>query len=286
MRHASSRTRAMYLHRSVCFGFCGLVALFGWVYIVCFSPLFTIRAIEMLEGEGIDADQIRSSIFAYMDQSTSTRMIELPRRHRLRLDRERLSSMLRETFFFDRVVVRISLPSILRLSIETNNETWFLYVSEKIFLINAQGIVLYEASSKQYADVKRFLGMPLSSKPSFPSFMVIRRDDTQTPTRGMRVFTMSESRALRDVSNAVQQQRIALREVFLKPSSTQMILQTLQGFQAIVSVTDDVSDQLTRLYVFMQNKDAQSVSGIIDVRIPGRIYIRSADTWDLSSVKR
>lgn len=254
------------------FFFLVLVALFGWAYVFFMSDLFLVSDIEVRGLKSVDAYDVKREAFAIMDQQNS-RWSWL-NRHALFLNREAIEEGLKETLFAELVAVENVHFNVLRLLIEERSNRFIFHSHQQYLWVDLQGVATAELSVDERKQAQaRILGQRSVRSDDAP---IIHRDLDELIAAGYRVSDQTEVRSWLEFTNRIYKQGFLYRE-YEPPtaSSTSATLISREGYPVFVDLSKDLNYQLNAYNAFKQDKPKElQVKEYVDVRIPGRIYVK------------
>ena len=104
------------LKRLVFFIFLSIFAVFGWTYVLIFSPLFIVNEFKIEGLVNLEVGDINREALIILDNDET--LIKPLRRHIWWLDKDKLAASLKERLFAQSVAVENLNLNILRLMIE------------------------------------------------------------------------------------------------------------------------------------------------------------------------
>ncbi len=267
LENQAARTRSV-------FYLLGVLAFFGWLYVVFASDAFVIRQVEANGLEVLDPVDVNREVFSILDARPVWR--PWPARHAWFVDRDRLSEVLVEHLFAERVMVDKTRGNVLRLKIEERANRLVLHSHQQFFWVDLQGIALRELNSKERQDVTdRLTGKTLTG--SLKDAPVIHYDLNEPLAENFHVVDAAQVKGWVKAASDVRRTGIEYREIQppLEASSTSGIILSKEGFPVLIDYYADLKPQLGAFRALQKSgKPIGGVKEYIDVRVPGYIYIK------------
>ena len=261
-----------FIARQIVFSLLGVAAILGWLYVFFMSDLFTINRMEVRGVSLLDPMEVTREGFAVLDQRRGWRPWST--RHALFLDQEQFEENLKERLFAERVTVDNIDSRILRLIIEERAKRVVFYSHQQYFWVDLSGVVTDELTPNERTTVQaRLLGHRAAAVTDPP---VIHRDLDEEIAPG---YVIDQPERVRDwirLSSQMMKSGLLYRE--LEPpanaSSTIASITAPEGYEILVDMDSPIQPQLDTYLAFKRAQTKTKVSEYLDVRIPGRVYLK------------
>lgn len=259
--------------RRIFFVFLGVVSVIGWSYVFFVSDAFMLKDVEVRGVKTLDPVEVKREVYDVIDSRPHP--FWQPARHTWFLRAEELEPLLKERLFAERVTVDNPSKNILRLLVEERSRRSILRTSSQWLWIDMQGVILDALSPKESQDAdNRLLGKPATVTADAPIVYINR----EKPFHVGESIQIGDMRAWLDVALEMKKQGIAYREIEppTEASSTQLVLKTAEGYDVWFDTSSDTLKTQIEAYRAFQKqkpKDVQ-VHEYVDVRIPGRVYVK------------
>lgn len=265
-KRKGERSRAVFL-------LLGLFALVGWSYVIFMSDLMTVQDIEASGLKSLDALDVKRAAFDAMDEAPGKWFF--PQRHIWFIDRKKISETLKDRLFAENVIVDKKDINILRLIVEERSRKLVYHSHQQYLWVDLQGIVTNELSDAERKNIQaRLLGQRLPHPDEPP---VIHRDSDELITTGYRVTNDEVIKEWIHTTSDIVRHGILYREYEppVTSTSTQAIFTSLDGYDVIVDLGVPLDDQLNTYSAFLKSPNPKTkVSQYVDIRVPGRLYIK------------
>lgn len=258
--------------RVVFFVFLGVVAVIGWSYVFFVSDAFMLRDVEIRGVKSLDPLAVKREVYDVVDHRA--RPFWQPARHMWFLKAGDVEPVLKERLFAEELSVDNVSGNILRLIIKERARRYILHTPTQWLWIDLQGVVLQELTLKELKDAEnRLLGKPALITSDAP---IIHLDQSRLQIG--ETIQRQDIRAWLDIALDMQMQGIGYREIEppADTSSTQLTLKTAEGYAVWFDTSSDtLKKQIEAYKAFAKQKpkDVQ-VHEYVDVRIPGRVYVK------------
>ncbi|MDO8584282.1 MAG: hypothetical protein Q7R83_03840 [bacterium] len=260
-----ARTRAV-------FRLLGLVAILGWLYVIFISDLFCIKDIRASGLKTLDPMEVKREVLATLDERGYWR--PWPARHGWFIDRERLAETMNERFFADNVAVDKSYGHILRLMVEERSNRIIFHSHQQYLWVDLHGAAINELDEDSKKTVQAILlGQRQMTANDTP---IIHQDLDEQVASGYSVATTEHLRSWITIASALTKNGLWFRELEPHASSTASLrVITSDGLPLIMDPSADLLPQIQAYQAFKKSKPKDiNAAEYIDVRIPGRIYVK------------
>ena len=282
MRYAASRRHAGELSQSLrdrrwnrrhtVFALLFVFALIGWSYILFVSDALTVQEVEAPGLKILDAQELEREVYGILDGREGWR--PWSPRHIWFIDGQKLQEKIKDHLFVLSVDVDKVGFNVLRLKIEERSKRFVFYSHRQYFWADMQGVLGEELSLEERRDVQaRILGQRPARIDEPP---LIHVDLDEDVTSGYVIGRMDEVRSWIQTSEELLKAGIAYRE-YSPPtsSSTVGLLRSQEGYPVVMDTSQSLSGQIKTFLAFVQSKPKDlKVEEYVDVRIPGRIYVK------------
>ncbi len=272
--HASGRLSAIssFTTRRIVFFILGVGALIGWLYVIIMSDLFTLSKVDVLGTKLLDPVDVSREVFDLLDQRRGWRPWST--RNTVFLQKEELQEALKERLFAEHVTVDNIHFNVLRLMVEERAKRVIFHSHKQYFWVDLSGVVTNELSHDERADVQaRLLGHRRASLNDPP---VIHRDLDEQIATGYVIQSSEDIRSWVQLSLALMKGELYYRE-FIPPqtvSSTMVSITAPEGYRVLVDLGTPLELQLDTYRAFKRAQAKIKVAEYLDIRIPGRVYVK------------
>ncbi len=280
---ASRFTTLSHTSRATVFRLLGLLSFGGWVYVFFFSPWLEVREID-IRGAG-DSRALRGDVYRAIDQQNH---FLISPRHVWFIDLPALEKTLTQDWFAERVTIERSLSNnVLRLNVVERTNRLVLVTEDAYFWVDRKGLILSELRpDERQAVLQRMTGRE-PVRPSDP--LILRYNPPEDVTIGYRVADEEDMTKWLSMNFLLLQKKIDYRYLDLTQSGDEQVEARLwlqDGTATYLNTRENVLGQLNALAVFLAETNPEkkrrsglqgvsaTVNSFIDVRIPGRIYIK------------
>ncbi|HEU0050840.1 MAG TPA: hypothetical protein VFQ60_02160 [Patescibacteria group bacterium] len=236
------------------------------------SDLFSITDIRVQGTKALDATDVSREVYAILDSRSGWR--PWPARHSWFIDTKKLSDELKQRLFAVSVVVDNSHLNILRLIIEERTNKLIFYSHQQYFWVDLQGIATAELSDAEKKDAQlKILGQHSYSANDPP---IIHQDLDEQIAAGYVVNTSDQIKSWIQTASTISKNGLTFREIEPQSTSTAAIrVISSDGYPVLMDSALDIPAQVQAFLAFEKAKTTGlKVSEYVDVRIPGRIYIK------------
>ncbi len=251
----------------------GIAACVGWAYVLLASDAFLINRVDAEGLHAMDPVEVSREVFAVLDERKGWRPWST--RHSWFIDRVDLGEVLKTRLFAADVIVDKSPTHILRLKIEERSNRLIFHSRQQYFWVDLQGTATAELSVDERRQAQaRILG----SREAFYDEPPLVHADLQEPiAEGYRVVDSSQVKFWITLTDDMTKAGLAYRE-FEPPmdaSTSLAIIKSTEGYPIYTDIADPIEPQLKSYLSFKKNQPANiKVTEYVDVRIPGRIYVK------------
>lgn len=251
----------------------GIAASIGWAYVLLASDAFLINQVDAKGLRALDPIDVSREVFSVLDGREGWR--PWPARHTWFIDQAALSEALKTRLFAANVVVDKSSTHILRLKIEERSNRLIFHSRQQYFWVDLQGTASAELSLEERRQAQaRILGSRESFSDEPP---LIHADLSEPIAEGYRVVDSSQVKLWITLTDDMTKAGLAYRE-FEPPmdaSTSLAIIKSAEGYPIYTDIADPIEPQLKSYLSFKKNQPANvKVTEYVDVRIPGRIYVK------------
>lgn len=244
----------------------GVIACVGWIFFFFRSEYFDLKGIEVQTSGGfISSADVLPLVFRTLDDQSPR---PWSKRQKYFLPKQKIEEGIKTALYAEHVKVGETQNSILRLNISFGSR--FLYTTEdggtflKCAVARPAGIVLDEPVLLSAAK-KRYLSIDFTTQ-ALDGLVYVRNATTT-----LEVPTI---KALLDLGKALDEHQIRfshLKELTGKDVSIQ-----LDGNrEVLIDLGQPLRDQIARCQAVLRDKDYLELKpSVIDLRIPGRAYLR------------
>ncbi len=232
-----------------------------------------LHDIEVRGVTSLDPVEVKREVYAVID--ARPRPIWQPARQLWFLPVEDIRSRLQARLMVKSITVDKTSYNVLRLTVEEGTKQFILKTPTQVFWVDTKGVIKQEVSSKDLKNMETNLNGKLTSNVSdTPVFSI----DNQTILQPGQQISAQTIKTWLNVAAQLQKQGIRYREI--KPdaaaSSTKISVKTLSGYAVwfdTSSGTLKTQIEAYRAFEKQKSKDLQ-IHEYVDVRIPGRVYVR------------
>lgn len=264
--------------RRIVFLILSALTVLGWLYVIFFSSLFTLREVQ---GEGlktVDATDLTKEVFAILDERGDSSIIEklIPSRNLLLFNAEYLKEALQGRLFIAQVTVDKVGFNILRLKIEERPKKFVLHSKQQYVWVDLRGLVIKELD----ADEKRFVQARLLGQRQLDSdeSPVIKKDSDEQLEAGFEVFKEEATRKWVELSDEFLRLGLMYREFEPPPEgTTKLRLLAQEGFKVIMDTSVSLKSQINNYLAFVKSKPRDiepTKTEYVDVSVPGKVFVK------------
>lgn len=247
-------------------------AIFGWIYLVFMSDVFSVNAIEVRGAKNLDPMDIAREVFDLIDARQDFR--PWPPRHAWFIDRVALEEELKNRLFVLNATVDKSYSNVLRLSVEERVKRMVFHSHQQYFWLDLQGIATEELSSDEKRDIQsRLLGQRPIRSDEPP---VIKQDLDDPVDVGFVLTDQSGAREWIGLAEKLGLAGLAYRELEPPTASSSLFkILSVEGYKVLMDITAPIESQVRTYQAFIKNKPKDiGQPEYIDVRVPGRVYLK------------
>jgi len=258
------RTRTM-------FYFFALVAVVGWLYVFFESDALQVRAIEIYGAKNLDPVDVKREVYAILDERRDWR--PWPARQMWFIDPKKIQETLKDRLFLANAVVDKKGLDVLRLTIEERANKFIFHSHQQYLWVDLQGMATSELTdADRHSAQGRILGSTSSRADDAP---IIHRDLSEPVAPGYRIASADEVRDWIKAARELTTNGLAYRE--LTPpdaSSTTAGVMSSDGYRILIDFAVPLARQIKTYEAFKRAGTKTKVSEYVDVRIPGRVYVK------------
>lgn len=254
----------------------GIVAVFGWLYILLQSELFEIHGVEIQGAKMNDPLDIERELYHLLDQDRGwspwqSRQIWF-------VDSRELARNLKQTLYLEDVQVEKKGRHILRLKIKEYPHRLVIYQNQQFYWVDLRGELDGELSTDERQEIlPRVYGKRLAHDNESP---LIRVDTLNVGTSTHEVFTPERLKSFIGFTVDLQKLQLPYREFRVETAtSTKVTLINGQGTPIYfdLGTSEGLQRQLQTYKAFSDSQ--RGIKGLptyqyVDVRIPDMIYLR------------
>lgn len=258
--------------RRAVFTILGLCAVFGWIYLVFISDVFSINIVQVRGVKNLDPVDITREVFSLLDAREQFR--PWPPRHAWFIERAALEEKLKKRLFVLNVTVDKSYGNVLRLSIEERVKRVVFHSHQQYFWVDLQGVATAGLSSDEKRDIQaRLLGQRQIRSDEPP---IIKRDLDESVEQGFSLGTENEAHEWIALSEKLGTAGLAYREMEPPAASSSLFkVLSIEGYTLLMDITAPIESQVHTYQAFIKNKPKDiGQPEYIDVRVPGRVYLK------------
>lgn len=258
--------------RRVVFVLLGVGAVFGWIYLVFISDVFSVNAVEVRGAKDLDPVEVTREVLDILDARAEFRL--WPPRHAWFIDPHSLEEKIKNRLFVLNATVEKSWDNILRLSIEERVKRVIFHSHQQYFWLDLEGIAAQELSDEERRDAQARLLGHRSVRPDEPP--IIKRDLNELVAPGFVLTEANEARAWISLSEQLGAAGLSYRE-FEPPTASSSLFRVLsiEGYTVLMDITAPIESQVHTYQAFIKNKPEDlGQPEYIDVRVPGRVYLK------------
>ncbi len=252
----------------------GTLAVIGWTYVFFMSDLFLVNTIEAAGLKALDQEDVSREVFALLDQKHQESWRPWPSRHSLFIDRTNLAESLRERLFAEKVNVDKLSLNIVRLTVEERSNKVIIHANQQLFWADLQGVINAELNQEERKQVQDRLNGKRLMRPQESSIISVESDEPLSV--GYKVADTAMLKSWITITQKALKANIPLTE--FEPSTDkdpQDVINCQDGIELIIDSQSDLETQFNAYLKFKRlNKDLLKPNSVIDVRVPGRIYLR------------
>lgn len=252
------------------FYFFALVVVIGWLYVFLQSDFFLVSDVEVQGTKQLDPMAVKREVYDVLDHRASWRPWSA--RHAWFVDKEALTRDLKDHFFVVNVVVD-KYFNVLRLKVEERSNKFIFHSHQQYFWVDLQGTATAELTYPERQSAQgRVLGSLAASMDDAP---IIRRDLEEPLAAGYRVASQSDARLWTAAAHELASQDLLYRELVPPDASnTTMTLVSVEGYRIFMDIHAPLLPQIKTYEAFKRARTKTKVSEYVDVRIPGRVYVK------------
>ena len=258
--------------RKIVFTLLGVAAIVGWTFILLMSDLFEVNRFEVRGVSMLDPAEVSREAFNTLDARRGWRPWST--RNVLFMNQEKLANDLRERLFAEHVTVDKTHRDVLRLIVEERAKRLVFHSHKQYFWVDLAGVVTDELTLNERTSVQaRILG----HRPTVPTDPpVVHRNLDEQLASG---YVIDESQQVRNwvrFSTDLIKGGLLYREFKppMSPSSSIAYVVAPEGYQILIDADIPLKPQLDTYNAFKRAQPKAKVAEYLDIRIPGRVYIK------------
>lgn len=253
------------------FAFLSVFAILGWMYVFFISDAFVIREIETDGLSTLTSLDVSREVYRVLDARASWRPWS-PRQGWF-IDRDALTKELEERLFAESVTVDTISAHVLRLIVKERSKRVLLHVGTSFVWADRTGVVTDELTDLERVDVQARLSRKRFSSSRDPEIFLL--PESTELTTGYVAVSTSTMRSWIALSDAFKSSGLNFME--LRPpeaTSTRVTVKTEEGYVVFLDTQIPLKTQVDAYRAFLKMKPLPKVSEYIDVRVPGKMYIK------------
>lgn len=258
--------------RDTVFGLFGVIAIVGWIHVVLMSDAFQINDVRATGLQALDELDVTKEVFRILDAREGWR--PWPKRHSWFLDQKDLENVLKERLFAANVTVKKGYGQSIEIAVEERAKRIVFHSRQQYAWVDLHGVVTSELDDAERKDAQaRLLGQRAATAGDAP---IIKRNLEENVSQG---FTAGDSREVKEwieLHDNLKRAGMLFRE-FTPPSvsSTQLDVLAQNGEEVRMDITASIEMQVKTYQAFKKTKEgAKKIYDYIDVRVPGRVYVK------------
>ncbi len=258
--------------RNAVFFMLGISACIGWMYLLFISDAFSISTIEVRGVKTMDQADVAHEVFQVLDRRGEWRPWST--RHAWFVDKEILAQELKDRLFVGKVIVDNSNPNILRLSIEERSKKVIFHSHKQYYWVDLLGVATEELSLEEIKNAQaRLLGQQLATPDDPP---IIKQDLENSIAKGLILADSRRAKEWIKLSEDLKSYKLLYREITPPTaSSTKFTVLSHEGYDVLMDITAPLELQVKTYLGFIKTKpEGLKPLDYVDVRVPGRIYLK------------
>lgn len=249
----------------------GSFAIFGWWWFLFLSGFFDANKIEIIGLRGLEMGEVVGEMDKIFSEA---KWKPWHSKNLFMLDTEYVRSALKDRLFIEEVVVDKSYPDILRLKITEKQRSVVLVTNDIYVNVDASGVVTGATEGGTLYVARDIVAARSITGEYSPS--VILMPTAEPPTPGFQVAKPEQVRRWLDIMRSVVLRGIKIR--FMKLESPEANLARIvseKGYDIYFDLQDPLEPQIATYEAYMNTKpDESKIMERVDVRVPGKIYVK------------
>lgn len=223
----------------------------GWIYTFYFSPLFSIKSIQINGLETISQQSIKDLLSA-ADKNI------------FRFNVVKAAKIINDAYFLEGLTIHKTYPNALAVTINEKHPALELKMPNYKYLLDNNGLVINaeETSSTE----RRAANLPLIEDVADHAWLPREQAVDKKEVEAITFF----------ISNLKTEDNIdVLKTIFDKTEPDLLTFDTAEGFQIMVSYKEDIKTQLFKLTAFLKAQgDKQKNLLYVNARFVDRVYYK------------
>ncbi len=246
------------------------IALTGLWYLF-FSGFWSVSQIQVDGLQTLGRGEVVSSTYEILDGGGWK---PWDKRNVILLNTQALASALKDRLFAENVAVEKSYPNILRLKITERQRSVVLASQSQLLSVDTNGVVTGDVPSDLAVQVQ--LRLTDKALADFVRPPIVVYDLPEMATSGYQVADPKTVQAWIETYRALISAGVTFRYMKLGDiSSPKVSVVTDKGWEAIFDVSRPLGPQIETYTAFLRSKDKNlRISQYVDVRVPGKIYVK------------
>ncbi len=244
----------------------GCIALIGWAFFFLRSEYFDVHDVEIqASGGAVTSMDVLPTVFSILDGQSAR---PWSKRQRYFLPERKLEQGIQEALYAEQVEVGKTSNNILRLKIVFGSR--FLYITQNgeefltCTVARPAGVQLTDTAVLTAAK-KRFLATDFTTH-KLDGIVYVRKATTTLDVPSMK--------RLLELGKSLEDHRLAYAHI-RELDAQQVSVQIDRSAEALLDLAQPLEGQVERIQSILRDKDYIARRPLqIDVRIPGRAYIR------------
>lgn len=263
---------------AICFAIAFVVGC--GVYALCFSRAFIVDYVDVQTDEGIDARDIRSIVFAQMDERQYRFFSQ---KNIFFLDTTALTDRITHSFALDGLRIRKKFPSTLSVEIHGRPYRVRWLTKGVIYDVDSQGRMnkqsdtqLNTASANTATSTQTSKGIPALelSAQAAKGAPLIRDEGDEGGSLGERVLSDQAVEFALHIAEALKSEGIKVAFLEMRKNGSDIRVVTGEGWDVLLSTRDELAVQIRNVHDVLQGKikgDRKKLR-TIDARFGNRIF--------------
>ncbi len=246
----------------------GIIVCTFWFMAV--SKFWQIKHIEINDLTSLGREEVVKEVFQILDKNDK---FILKGRNIFFLNPRELEKKLNERLFAESVVVDKSYPDILRLIIKERQRSVIIASKDQLLTVDINGLVTGEAVSSTTEELRFRLNEKSWSDLNSPP--LIWCDLQELATSGYQIAKPEIVKVWLDAYKTLLTNNLKFRYVRMDETQSRTFKTRLEnGIDLLVDIQTPLEPQIETYLKYQQSKLKNQPKEYIDVRIPGKLYLK------------
>jgi len=234
------------------------------------SKFWDIKKIEVNELAVISRGEVIDAVFKILDENDH---FIIKGRNIFFIDTKDLETELNESLFVENVTVDKSYPNILRLIVKERQRSVVIASKDQLLTVDINGLVTGEAIDEVKDELRLRLNDKSFSDSAHPPLILC--DLQELATSGYQVADQETVKRWLDTYKTLLSEGLEFRYIKIDDALSRTLRIRLEnGIDLLVDILSPLDPQIETYDKYRQSKPKVNPKEYIDVRIPGKLYIK------------